>query len=666
MTFNTKLINLLKTDPRFVDDEGELVLAAVQDYAWKINHDLVKLLLSDNEIKAKFFDEIEGHWIFNINTFIDYISQKNFLDNSYTRFRNRIGLTIGGKYLRERGEVALVWPYKDCVLEGGQTKEEEKRKEIFFNEVLAQDEINRLLDPKVLTNFTHYTAKGKEMVTGFKRDENGVIRENLIIKGNNLLALHTLKTQFRGQVKLIYIDPPYNTGNDSFGYNDSFNHSSWLTFMKNRLEIAKSVLREDGVIFIQCDDSEYPYLKVVADEVFGQDKYLVTFYIQVRYAEKTLSERMDFQKLIEQILVYKKNSFKPHKPTEEYTIAKFEWKIVEKGPGKKTTLGNKEAIIFRAGEYEVVKVEPSIEALKETWASGTVLKANASGKFFNDFIGPRTKIDGLGCLYKVFGIGEDGLGYRYFTGPKREGATKGKFYSGVPVSRQDELQDGEAIKEIVIPNFLNLADSFGNCRQEGGVELRSGKKPEELLKTILDMSSTQGDIVLDFFVGTGTTAAVAHKMGRQYIGIEQLEYGENDSVVRLQNVIKGDQSGISKSVHWQGGGDFIYCELMKYNEAFMERIQAAQSSEELMQIWREMAEGSFLNWYVNPAMPEEAVRDFEALGKGENGLEKQKRLLAELLDKNQLYVNLSEIDDAQFNVSEEDKALNKAFYGDSL
>ncbi len=145
MAFNSKLIDLLKTDPRFVDDEGELVLAAVQDRAWKIDRDLVKLLLSDKEIKAKFFEEIEGHWIFNLNIFIDYISQKNFLDNSYTRFRNRIGLTVGDKYLRERGDVALVWAYKDTVLEGGQTNEEEKRKEVFFNEVLAQDEISRLL-----------------------------------------------------------------------------------------------------------------------------------------------------------------------------------------------------------------------------------------------------------------------------------------------------------------------------------------------------------------------------------------------------------------------------------------------------------------------------------------------------------------------------------------
>ena len=167
---------------------------------------------------------------------------------------------------------------------------------------------------------------------------------------------------------------------------------------------------------------------------------------------------------------------------------------------------------------------------------------------------------------------------------------------------------------------------------------------------------------MDFFIGSGTTAAVAHKMGRQYIGIEQLDYGKNDSVHRLQNVINGDQSGISKSVNWKGGGDFIYCELMKYNEAYMEKIQAAQTSEELVELWKDIAENSFLNWYVNPEMPEEAVNDFIEIGRMENGLEKQKKLLAELLNKNQLYVNLSEIDDEDFGVSEKDKKLNRLFY----
>jgi adenine-specific DNA-methyltransferase len=289
--FNEKLIEILKTDSRFVDDEEELVKAAVIDRAWKIDRDLVKLLLGDPDIKGKFFDEIEKHWIFNINTFIEYISDKNFLANSYTRFRNKIGLNIGGKFLRERGEVSLVRPYKHFLLEGGQNREEEKRKEIFFNEILAQDEIDRLFDPKVLTNWKRYTVDGEQKVAEIKRNENGTIQENLIIKGNNLLALHTLKKQFRSKVKLIYIDPPYNTGNDSFGYNDNFNHSSWLTFMKNRLEAARELLRNDGSIWINIDDDEAHYLKVLCDDVFGRENFVATVIWQHSIQGKGYSGR---------------------------------------------------------------------------------------------------------------------------------------------------------------------------------------------------------------------------------------------------------------------------------------------------------------------------------------------------------------------------------------
>ncbi|MGB5155948.1 MAG: DNA methyltransferase [Desulfobacterales bacterium] len=223
--------------------------------------------------------------------------------------------------------------------------------------------------------------------------------------------------------------------------------------------------------------------------------------------------------------------------------------------------------------------------------------------------------------------------------------------------------------------------SWEGIASEGGVKLKKGKKPEKLIRRIINMGTNDlKDIVLDFYSGSGTTAAVAHKMGIQYIGIEQLDYSDNDSKHRLQNVIgkkikpKGelfekvecDRSGISKIVNWQGGGDFIYCELMKYNEDFIDKIQAAASSEELVDLWKDIAENSFLNWYVNPEMPEEAVNDFIKIGKSENGLDKQKKLLAELLNKNQLYVNLSEIDDADFGVSKEDKKLNRSFYGECL
>ena len=271
--FNEKLIALLKTNPDFTDESDELLPAAVKDHAWKLDPNLIKLLLKDKEVETEFFKEIEERWIFDNNAFVNYITDKNFFADSYTQFRNKIGLNIDGKYLRERGEVALVWPYKDCVLEGGQTKEEEKRKEIFFNETLAQDEINRMFDPKVLTNWKRHTANGGQDVGEIKRDDNGTIRENLIIKGNNLIALHTLKEQFRGKVKLIYIDPPYNTGGsaETFTYNNAFNHSTWLTFMRNRLEASRDLLQTNGMIVVAIDDAELFYLGALLDEVFGRE-----------------------------------------------------------------------------------------------------------------------------------------------------------------------------------------------------------------------------------------------------------------------------------------------------------------------------------------------------------------------------------------------------------
>ncbi len=649
MTFITKLFNLLKNDQRFLDNEGQLILAAVQDAAWKMDRGLVKLLLSDEEIKAKFFDEIEGHWIFNFNTFIDYISQKNFFDNSYTRFRNSIGLTIGGKYLRERGEVLLVWPYKDCYLEGGQTKEEEKRKEIFFNEVLAQDEINRLLDPKVLTNFARYTAKGKEKVEDFRRDENGVIRENLIIRGNNLLALHTLKLLFRGQVKLIYIDPPYNTGNDSFGYNNNFNHSTWLTFMKNRLEVARELLKVDGVIFIHIGDQEMHYLKLVADDVFGRDNFIATV------PRKTRSGKSDV----------------PYKLSQD-----FDWMLMyTKGALKK------EELFQRTVERKYYKTQdfPDNEWRLTDLTTQRTIYERPNSNF--TLVNPRNKQEFPVNPNRCWGITKDSVG-EYLRRKKIVFPGDYDFldieHPAMRVFKSEEIErkGPDFDKSYVSSDFLNQAmdELLKNMVNKKGtdeiLELFGKKefaypKNELLMQRIIEYTTRESDIILDFHLGSGTTAAVAHKTGRQYIGIEQMDYIETISVERLKKVIEGEQGGISESVYWQGGGDFIYCELMKYNEAFMERILAAQSSEELLGIWHDMAEGSFLNWYVNSKMPEEAVRDFEAIGKEPNGLEKQKKLLVELLDKNQLYVNLSEIDDAQFKVSEEDKNLNRKFYGEA-
>ena len=641
--FDEKLTKLLKTNPEFVDDTGELLRDKIKILAWEFNHDLINLLLTDPEVESKFFEEINGRWIFNNNTFVDYINDKNFYANAYTQFRNRIGLNIDNKSLRERGEVALVWPYKDCVLEGGQTREEEKRQEIFFNQLLAEDEINRMLDPKVITKWKRHTASGEQEVTDIQRDENNTIRENLIIKGNNLIALHTLKKQFRGQVKLIYIDPPYNIDGDSFGYNDSFKHSTWLTFMRNRLDIARELLQTDGIIFIHIDDREMHYLKLLADEVFGRDNFIATVPRKTRTGKSDVPYKMsrDF----DWMLVYTKGAskqevlFRRSVSRKYYQTSDFpqdEWRLspittqrtIEERPNSNFTLINP-----KNGQEFPVNPNRCWAVTKDTFH-----EYYRQGKIV--FPGDYDFLNMKQPAFRVFKSEEI----------EKKGANFDKAYVSTDFLNQtmDEL-----LKTMVNKRGTDeITELFGR-------KAFSYPKNELLMQRIIEYTTTEGDIVLDFHLGSGTTAAVAHKMRRRYIGVEQMDYVDTLAVERLKKVIVGDQGGISKSVNWQGGGDFIYCELMPYNQVFMDRIQSAESVEKLFDIWEEISSESFLNWYVNPAVPEEAINDFIAI----NDFEKQKHLLAELLDKNQLYVHLSEIEDEKFDVSESDKALNKEFYG---
>ena len=398
----------------------------------------------------------------------------NLLAKSHTRFKNKIRLTIDEKYLRERGEVSLAFPYKDCVLEGGQTKEDDTRDEVFFNELIAKDEISRMFDPKVLTNWKRHTTTGEKEVTEIKRDDKGVIRENLIIKGNNLIALHTLKQQFRKKVKLVYIDPPFNTGNDSFGYNDSFNHSTWLTFMKNRLEAAKELLADEGSIYVHLDANEVHYCKVLMDEIYGRD---------------------NFQR----------------------------------------------EIIWRIGWVSGYKT-----AVKN-WVRNhdTILFYTKNKLFFNK---------------------------EYIPYPENYERRDGSIPDG----------EGQAIEDTWNCSELDRLDSiqiksFG--KEKTGFLTQ---KNEALLRRIIYAATNEGDVVLDFTAGSGTTTAVAHKMNRQYIGIEQLEEGIVCTVKRLKDVISGDKYGISESVNWEGGGDFISCELKSNNETILDRIQSATDSEYLI------------------------------------------------------------------------------------
>jgi adenine-specific DNA-methyltransferase len=410
------------------------------------------------------------------------------------------------------------------------------------------------LEPRILLEDPAKSHHAKHR-TG-KKD----IFDNRLIFGDNLLALKALEQEFAGKVKCIYIDPPYNTGNAFEHYDDGLEHSIWLGLMRDRLDLLRRLLARDGFFCCHIDDAEGPYLKVLLDEVFGRDNYLTTFYIQVRYPEKTLKQDMAFHKEIEQIHIYRKEYGAV--PNQNKTIAsfdKFNFYIKEISKGKSAVLGGKKATIFQEGEYQIYQDFGSEDGLKEIWASGTILDGNSSGRFFRDYLTGRSIEDGLGVLYKVSGIGDDKFDYRYFTGPKKATATKGKYYQGVPL---DQINDPDQEKSSPIENYYDLAGSFGNCRQEGGVEFRSGKKPERLLEIILKHFSNPGDLVLDSFAGSGTTGAVAHKMGRRWIMIELGEHCHTHIIPRLKKVIDGeDAGGITESVGWKGGGGFRYYRL---------------------------------------------------------------------------------------------------------
>lgn len=580
-----QLTDLLKKDERLVSQDGVLLKNQTQELARKNDPELIKLLLSDKATKQHFFFEVEKTLIFDKEKFIRFISNKQFLPDSYTAFKNKIGLTAGDEYVSENKEVVLAWPYKDCVLEGGMTKEDQKRDEIFYNETLAPDDINRLLDAKVFTNFKRIDKKGEHELDGFKRDEKGTIKDNLIIKGNNLLALASLKKEFAGKVKLIYIDPPYNTDN-TFAYNDTFDHSTWLVFMRNRLEIAKQLLTNDGSIYVNIDYNEVHYLKILMDEVFGRNNFQREIIWRIGWLSGYKTIAKNYIRNHDTILFYTKdpNNFvfnKAYNTKKDFTDrfnADNKKEILEKLEQLKLNKKEREDFLNYISEVGL----PDKYPLEDTWNSSVYDKLNSIAVV---------------------------------------------SYSGEKVSKML------------------------------GVDEIKGQKSEKLLQRIIEVSTNEGDIVLDYHIGTGTTCAVAHKLNRRYIGIEQMEYIENTAVARLKEVIKGENVGISKDVNWQGGGDFVYMELAKWNEEWIEKIEKAKTGKELAKLWDEMKETAFLSYKVDPKTIDTNVKDFADLSVAD-----QKKFLIECLDKNQLYVNLSEIEDTEYGVSKEDKALNKNFY----
>lgn len=636
---------LLKTNSKYISDDGKLLKAIVYSDVITMDKELLCLLLSNEKIKERFFKDINGTLVFDKQGFAWFIESKEFLPDSYTRYTNKIGLTNGGDFISKSNDVVLDFPYKDCVLEGGQDKEDQKRKEIFYNETIASDEISKMLAPKVFTNAKRYTKYGVEDNITF--DEN----DNLIIKGNNLIALSSLLKRYEGKVKCIYIDPPYNTGADSFGYNDSFNQATWLLFMKNRLELAKRMLSDNGVILIQISFHQYPYLRILADEVFSQGKHLLDFNTLVRHPERSLTGDKEFNDVVEYTLVYSKNpGYKMPKMRIEKTDDDYQYDFVLSGEPKEIlNLGGKSVSVYYPEQVDISRSTGHIGGLKSMSIRGSIREKNSSGRFYVAYLEPLIGKYPKGTIFTVPEMGDDGNPYRIFELPKGNNKN-GFYYPGKPISSDVTLKP--------YPNFLDFVQQYNLVNDEGDVSFRNGKKPEEYISYYLDIFSSKDDLILDFQLGSGTTCAVAHKMNRRYIGIEQMNYIRDISSERLKNVIDGEQGGISESFNWQGGGSFVYCELLENANTLIEKIQVA-SEETISEIKNEIYADERIVPYITREELKKADEEFNSLE-----LQEKKKALISLVDKNKLYVNYSDMDDESYDISESDKAFTKSFYAE--
>ncbi len=558
-----------------------------------------------NDYKNAFFKIIANSLVFNEKALLECLEIKE-LEKSFTRFKNKIGLYSQGGLIKSSELVVLNFPFKDNVLLGNAKDNSTKSNELFYHEILHKKEIDTLLSPKALCRFEMH---GQGNLENALKDEN----TNYLIKGNNLIALHSLKKKFAKQVKCIYIDPPYNTGNDSFNYNDNFNHSSWLVFMKNRLEAAREFLSDDGVIFVQCDDNEQAYLKVLMDEIFLRENFVAS--ISWKQFHSVKNDAANFSKNIEYILCYCKN---------------FSKNLISNEPFDKS---NSYKLKDENGFY---KLDPVWAKSGNNFSPYTFLNGKTwsppSGTFWRYSIGTLKDMEQNNRI--VFN-GKNPMAKRYLS-EVAEGRKSSTFWDGSEVGYN--LNGDAEIKQLFNGNKV-----FNN------------PKPEALISRILEISTNENDLVLDFFAGSGTTCAVAHKMKRRYIGIEQMDYIETITKERLKKVIEGEQGGISKKCGFKGGGSFVYAELKEVNLEIKKQITNANSADECLKIFNDLSE-RFLK-RTDGKIDEIHSEEFHNLD-----LNEQKRIYCASLDSNEDYLNLGDIDEDAWEIDEITKKYNEIFY----
>lgn len=412
--------------------------------------------------------------------------------------------------------------------------------------------------------------------------------ENMLIHGDNLIALQALQQQFAGRIKCIYIDPPYNTGNAFEYYDDSVEHSIWLSLMKRRLMLLRSLLSEDGSIWIQIDDEEQAYLKILCDEVFGRNNYINTISVNMKNIAGASGGGEDkrLKKNCEFILVYSKNyeHLLPFKGAYDYTEM---FSVVEqyKNQGKNwhytsvlTLPGDKEYVGSTVdGDGNEIKIYRRIgcvvKSVRQVMLDEGISEKEVYYKYGVAIFEAKDAQSSIRSRVieakKRLNISDDIISIEYIpkTG-KNRGTLYEQFYKGDScrlfawLKDISEVIDGVLYKKDKQGTYWDFTSSINNLTKEGNVVFPNGKKPEALISRIFDMATEPGDIVLDSFLGSGTTAAVAHKLNLRWIGIEMGSHAYSHCKVRLDAVVDNtDQGGVTKSVGWQGGGGYHFYEL---------------------------------------------------------------------------------------------------------
>lgn len=596
--------------------------------------ELVEKILTNTILNEAFTEDIASATILKINDIIQMLEVDEYWSNSYTRYTNKIGLATNNRYLDETTDVVLNFPYKDGILKAGMTKDDVSREdaeESFLNEIVAREEIDVLLDEKIFKNTKKYDKNGSSPVSEIKDTDN------LIIKGNNLLALHSLKKRFSGKIKTVFIDPPYyflkTKPTDTFTYNSNFSLSSWLTFLKNRLSIAYQLLSYDGLLFLSMSDEGTHYLKVMMDEIFGIENFIADVTWEAR---SSVSSDGLFSMNSNHILVYAKNKDAIDKNDFRLALDIETFKYDdndERGP-------------YRLEPFDAPKVRKNLQYKITNPNTGDVYIPPKGRHWRTTKENYERLLADNRIRFGANGTSKPQL-KAYYSEVKMAG--KGKASSSIWTIQPNSITWRET----------NTNTSATKHQQElFGEEVFTNPKPEELIKRVLELSTNEGDLVLDFFMGSGTTAAVAHKMNRQYIGIEQMDYIETVSIERLKKVIDGEQGGISQDVAWSGGGSFIYAELMDKNATFIDAVLNSKHPDELKAIFDNLKSTLDFDFRVDLQEVDQSIWDED--------FEMQKKILVKIIDKNQLYHNYSEIDDETIKsqLSQSDYDFNKSFYGE--